>query len=117
MNATHTICASQMGDLYASALGTTVMQLKEVPTRPASWDGVVALFGLAKGVGEADIKRALAKFGTIKAYEQRDWPPVVVTFTTRAAARDAVQAAALLTDFVSGIDYSFNERTYDERGW
>ena len=109
---------SQIGDLYASALATTVLQLKELASRPGSWDGVVGLFDVAEGVGEAEIRAALAdKFGTITAYETRAWPPVVVTFATHAAAGDAVQRAALLVDVAGGVDYLFNERAYDERGW
>ena len=37
-----------MGDLYASAIGTTVLQLKEIPPRPSSFDGALCMFGLAK---------------------------------------------------------------------
>ena len=33
-----------MGDLYASAIGTTVLQLKEIPPRPKKFDGVICLF-------------------------------------------------------------------------
>ena len=35
-----------MGDLYASAIGTTVLQIKEIPDRPAEYDGALALFGV-----------------------------------------------------------------------
>ena len=44
---------SQMGDLYASAIGTRVLQLKEIPQRPAKYDGMLCLFELVKGVDEA----------------------------------------------------------------
>ena len=45
---------SQIGDLYASALATTVLQLKELASRPGSWDGVVGLFDVAEGVGRPE---------------------------------------------------------------
>ena len=33
-----------MGDLYASAIGTTVLQLKEMPRRPTEYDGKLAVY-------------------------------------------------------------------------
>ena len=106
-----------MGDCYASAIGTTVLQLKELPSKPASWDGTVCLFDVAKGVGEAGIKQALAEFGTIVGYEERAWPPVIVTFATHEAAQAAVQAVARLNHIAGGICDLFNDRAYDKRGW
>ena len=41
-----------MGQLYASAVGTTVLQIREVPERPADLDGVLCIFGPGKGVGK-----------------------------------------------------------------
>ena len=35
-----------MGDVYASAVGTTVLQIKEIPPRPTQCDGVLCLFNL-----------------------------------------------------------------------
>ena len=47
-----------MGDLYASAIGTTVLQLKEGPQRPEKFDGALVLFGVQ--VGESEVRAALA---------------------------------------------------------
>ena len=33
-----------MGDLYSSAIGTTVLRLREMPQRPASYDGKVRVY-------------------------------------------------------------------------
>ena len=33
-----------MGDLYASAIGTTVLRLREIPQRPTSYDGKVFVY-------------------------------------------------------------------------
>ena len=33
-----------MGDLYSSAIGTTVLRLREMPQRPASYDGKVLVY-------------------------------------------------------------------------
>ena len=38
-----------MADVYASAVGTTVLQIKEIPPRPAEFDGALCLFGLEDG--------------------------------------------------------------------
>ena len=35
-----------MADVYASAVGTTALQLKEIPPRPKEFEGVVCLFEL-----------------------------------------------------------------------
>ena len=34
-----------MGDLYASPVGTTVLQITEMPPRPAEYDGLLCLGG------------------------------------------------------------------------
>ena len=47
-----------MGDLYASAIGTTVLQLKEIPPRPSSFDGALCMFGLAKDSESKSLGRA-----------------------------------------------------------
>ena len=56
-----------MGDLYASAIGTTVLQHKEIPTRPAQFDGGLRLGGMR--VNEAAIRKALEPFGYIMSCE------------------------------------------------
>ena len=33
-----------MADVYASAVGTTALQLKEIPTRPTRFDGALCIF-------------------------------------------------------------------------
>ena len=43
-----------MGDLYASAVGTTVLQLKEIPPRPADFDGILCLFGPVQDADEVE---------------------------------------------------------------
>ena len=54
-----------MGDLYASAIGTRVLQLKEIPQRPAEYDGMLCLFDLKEGVDEELIRGALKVYGEI----------------------------------------------------
>lgn len=39
-----------MNEPYASAVGTTVLKLEEIPLRPKEYDGVLCLFGVDKSV-------------------------------------------------------------------
>ena len=43
-----------MGDLYASAVGTTILQLKEIPPRPEDYVGQICLFGSKKAMGPTE---------------------------------------------------------------
>ena len=104
-----------MGDLYASAIGTTVLQLKELPPRPADYDGKLCLFDLKEGVSEAKIRDELRQFGAINSVELGGWPPAVVCFATHAAALAAKRAAARLAHVAGGVDTLYNECSYDGR--
>ena len=113
-----------MGDLYASAIGTTVLQLKNIPPRPPEYDGAICLFDLAPHADEATIKMALAEFGTIKSVTVGGWPPAVVRFATHDTAIAVKEAAERLKGIAGGIDTLYNERPYDDghggdggRGW
>lgn len=108
---------SQMGDLYASAIGTRVLQLKEIPQRPAKYDGMLCLFELVKGVDEASIKDALHAYGEIinVTVEADAWPPATVRFSTHEAARSARRDAEELKHIAGGVDTLYNERSYDGR--
>ena len=81
-------CAIQvMGDLYASAVGTTVLQHKEIPTRPARYDGVVRLGGCGRGCGEEAIRSALGAFGQVMSCEMDlGSMEAVVRFTSQGEA-------------------------------
>ena len=103
-----------MGDLYASAIGTTVLQIPEIPPRPAEYDGVICLFDVAKGVAKGAIHTALERFGSIVSIDIRV-VPVIVRFSTHEAARAARKAAAELVNIAGGVDTLYNERSYDGR--
>ena len=103
-----------MGALYSSAIGTTVLRLKEIAARPAEHDGAICLFDLVEGVGEAAIRTALERFGTIVSIDTGA-SPVVVRFSTHEAARAARRAAAELVNIAGGVDTVYNERSYDGR--
>ena len=100
----------------ASAIGTTVLQIKEIPERPAEFDGAICLFGLAQGVGESEICERLQAFGVIVSYEAgAGSTPAIARFSTHASAVAAKRAASELVDLCAGIDTLYNERSYDGR--
>ena len=100
----------------ASAIGTTVLQIKEIPERPAEFDGALCLFDLAEGVGEPDIREKFQMFGGIVSYEAgAGKTPAVVRFSTHEAALAAKRAASTLTSLCGGIDTLYNECSYDGR--
>ena len=107
-----------MGQLYASAVGTTVLQIKEIPLRPADFDGKLCLFAPAKGVDEGKIRTAFGGFGEIVAVvdrrPQRD--EIAVHFTSHQAVLDAIKQGAV-SGICSGIGALYTDRAYDERGW
>ena len=98
----------------ASAIGTKVLQIKEIPERPAEFDGAICLFGLAEGVGEYAICEWLQAFGVIVSYEAGAGA-TPVRFSTHSSAVAAKRAASELVDLCAGIDTLYNERSYDGR--
>ena len=103
-----------MGDLYASAIGTTVMQLKEVPPRPPEFDGAICLFGLCDGVTETHVMDAMRRFGPLSGDCELMGDMAFVHFTTRTSAIAAIEAGAP-EGICKGIDFRYNERSYDGR--
>ena len=114
-----------MGDLYASAIGTTVLQLKEIAERPVEYDGALCLFLLRdsnwvpQDVDEAAIRAALSKYGEITRCEltgplRDNQGAVLVRFATHEAAR-AAKRAGKVEGVCAGVDTLFNERSYDGR--
>ena len=105
-----------MGDLYASAVGTIVLQAKEIPKRPQAYDGVVVLFDLTAGVDESEIRKALEPHGAITMIEMvpTSVPPVTVRFSTHEIALAAVGAGSIEGLF-GAICLLYNERSYDGR--
>ena len=106
---------AQMGDLYASAIGTTVLQLKEVPPRPAPYDGKLGLFELVPGVSQRRLRAAFKGYGKVEGVETGGWPPAIVHFRTHEAALKAMRSTTKLRHVAGGIDLLYNERSYDGR--
>ena len=119
--------ASAHGDLVEGspgpgdevAVGTTVLQIKEIPQRPPRFNGALCLFGLTADADEATIRKGLEEFGEITScvIASRDGHmPTVVRFATHEAAEAALEGAKWSV-LCAAVDTLYNERPYDERGW
>ena len=103
-----------MGDLYASAVGTTVLRCPQIPARPPSFDGALCLFDLQL-TEQGKLRTELGRFGEIVSIDLSHRPPLV-RFATHQAALDA-KVAKLSATICSGVDTLYNERPYIRRGW
>jgi hypothetical protein len=105
-----------MGDLYASAIATTVLQLRAIPPRPSSYDSTVCLYGLSTTVEAAQVEDTLSRFGTIDMCELAGAGRAIVRFVTRAAAEGALAEGAV-EGIYTAIEFQYNERPYADRGY
>ena len=115
-----------MSSLYASVVGTAVLQQKEVPPRPAHYNGVVRLFDLPPHLhSEATLRAHLAEFGVVTSCELVTYDcssqmskHAKVQFENHADARSAVFALKHLGDIGAALDYNLTpyEGEYG-RGW
>jgi hypothetical protein len=100
----------------ASAIGTTVLQIKEIPSRPSELEGAVCIFGVAEGTSESEIRERFERFGKVKSYEVgAGKTPSIVYFDTHQAAIAAVGSQSDFTAFCSNIGIQYNERSYNGR--
>lgn len=118
-----------MADVYASAVGTTVLQIKEIPPRPPSLDGALCLFGVTEGTSEASLREQLRQFGAVERIDfdgplRRDQDAVVVYFSSHESALAGKRAGPKAIGGCGGVDTLYNERSYDGtvghddgRGW
>ena len=104
-----------MNQLYASILATTVLQIEEIPPRPAEFDGVVCLFKLSANVDENKVRAALVGFGIIESCDLSHSPPIV-RFASHLSAVKAKEAGAW-PGLCEGLDTLYNETPYFSRGW
>ena len=78
-----------MGHLYASAVGTTVLQHKEIPPRPVQYDGRLCLREIR--VDEAAIRKALEAFGEIVSCEvDAEGDGTIVRFATHGTEQGLI---------------------------
>ena len=123
-----------MGDLFASAVGTMVVQIHEIPQRPLRFDGAVHISGLP--VHENDdqeirkqsielMKACLSSFGTITEMRvaAQGGGSALVRYSGEASARScvkmgaqALQAAGIASDGIIVGPY-YNDKHAKTRGW
>ena len=103
-----------------------MLQIKDIPCRPAEYDGLLCLGGIQEGTADETIKAALQRFGEI----ERCMPPDQSTSQYRVKFKDhsAAQEAAKAPK-VDGLNYdyaslAYNSVPYDDidsggegRGW
>ena len=103
-----------------------MLQIKDIPPRPAEYEGLLCLGGIQEGTEEKTIAAALQRFGEI----ERCMPPdqsislYRVKFKDHSAAEEVTNAPK-----VDGLNYdyaslAYNSRPYDDidsggegRGW
>ena len=109
------VALSVMGDVYASALGTTVMRHRAVPPRPAALDGEAVVLVAEGGRfdaadDEAELRRALG--GAIESARlvegQHEWR---VRFASHAAL-EALEAGAAPAEGIVAVFAAYNGREY-----
>ena len=113
-----------MNQLYASILASTVLQIEEIPPRPAEFDGVVCLFKLSSNVDETMVRAALIRFGPIDSCGLSH-TPAIVRFASHASAVAAKEVGDAAKDagvsacpgLCEGLDTLYNETPYFSRGW
>ena len=82
----------------------SVLQIKDIPRRPAEYDGLLCLGGIQKGTDEKTITAALQRFGEIEDCMPPDQsaPLYRVKFKDHSAAEEATKAPK-----VDGLKYDY----------
>ena len=104
--------------MYASAVGTTVLNMIEIAPRPPAFEGVLCVFEPKQSLEQ--IRERLSSFGEIFLVVDRRLTvgrnEIAVHFATHQAALDAI-AADPMPEMWSAIGTLYNDRPYDRRGW
>lgn len=115
-----------MCDLYASAVGTCVLQLQQIPPMPAELRGVIEVHGVPPSVDEAAIRASLApsvpEGGEIRRSELQGDGVACVAMSDDAVARCVVSRlnggdtplAAWPGAFAA---LAYNDLPFTRRGW
>ena len=107
--------------LYASVTGTAVLQCKEVPQRPAQYDGRLCIFGESEASDE--LRRELARLGGSEDAEAACIVEATPYGFVRATFNEHIQAERVVAELArrgrkAALEY--NDRPYDGdggRGW
>lgn len=112
--------------MLARVLGS-VLQIKEIPPRPAEYDGLLCLGGVPSGTKEAEIKELFQKFGEVEHCTPpgQSIPVYRVKFRTHAAAKRALDEAPTMEGLYDNAFLAYKSVPYDDldsgagkgRGW
>ena len=103
-----------------------MLQIKDIPRRPAEYDGLLCLGGIQKGTDEKTITAALQRFGEIERCMPPDQSASLyrVKFKDHSAAEEATKAPAadcLKYDYAfvayKSVPYDEIDSGGDGRGW
>ena len=102
-----------------------MLQIKDIPRRPAEYDGLLCLGGIQEGTDEKTITAALQRFGTIERCMRPDQSisQYRVKFKDHSAAEEAAKAPKV--DGLYGYAFvAYKSVPYDDidsggegRGW
>ena len=81
-----------------------MLQIKDIPPRPAEYEGLLCLGGMQEGIDEKTIAEALQRFGTIERCMRPDQSTALyrVKFKDHSAAEKATKAPK-----VNGLKYDY----------
>ncbi len=109
-----------MADVYASPLGTAIVQMKDIPPRPSSLDGCVLACAVSSAIEDATLRGALEAFGQLASCERL---PNLSEVRAQYVTHEAALAAAAHEDHATQLGQGafvcvlYNERPYGQRGW
>ena len=107
-----------MADVYASPLGTAVLQIKDIPMRPKALDGCIAVCQLDANTPDQAIEDYLSTFGRVCNYAHDECEPdASARYERHASARAAADSDHRPLGESSFVCLAYNERPYHERGW
>ena len=96
-----------------------MLQIKELPPRPAEFDGLLCLGDVPAGMDEAALKAHLKRFGQVQHCEAPEG--AIKQHQVKFADHEAAQRAAAAAPALGVCKYAFvayrDYDSYDERGW
>ena len=109
-----------MADLYASAVGTSVLQLREVPERPERMEGVVCMQHLAAGTTLRHLRAAVATscVGALKVTMASDDAHAHLRFRSDEEASEMMASGSEeIRKLCADVVPLYNDASFDQRGW
>ena len=110
---TFKLALEAMGLCYASMSGTAVVQLTDIPPRPAEYDGRITLFG--SSATEAALREDLRRFGEVLEVSVGRGQ-AHARFATHEQAESCVADCRRRKGKAADIDFVYNATAYDKAG-